>query len=203
MDEVGGVNRRNLGRPLVRADSRDMNVMQPWQSVLSDFFQPVVLRLDQAGKDELLRRMVVHRAGLAHRRERDLRDTSCKYAKRLPMRVENLPLASIRMLVRAGANINDKASFYDKSNGVNCDGSTERRTPLQDIVFEIVWSGCVKGVDCKKACHVYYWEKGRCRYTANVLEELVDFPEFLVADCGTDPTVEAEAIDTLQAPLTD
>lgn len=202
VDEVGGVNCRNLGRLLVRADTRDLNVVQPWQKLLSGFIAPVVSRLDQARKDELLRRVVVDRAGLAHRRERDLRDMTCSYSKRLPMRIGILPLASIRMLLHAGANINDKESFYDKSNGVNCDGSTERRTPLQDVVFEIVRSGCVKGADCKKACHVYYLEKGRCRYTANVLKELVDFLEFLVADCGADPTVEAEAIDTLQAPLT-
>ncbi|KXJ89497.1 hypothetical protein Micbo1qcDRAFT_12860 [Microdochium bolleyi] len=197
--EHGGIEGRGLARLLVRVDGEDEHLESLWQRALAELLAPEVAKLSQSGKDALLRRVVVDKAGLANWREGDSRLHEA-YAERLPIKIGRLGLASIRMLVRAGANVNDDEPCHTAVDGMNSDRSKDPRTPLQEVVNEIVRSSCADGAACAATAHEDFWA-GKCPYAGGVLADLAGFLEFLVADCGADPTVEPEAIDTLLSPL--
>ncbi|KAK7974498.1 hypothetical protein PG989_016346 [Apiospora arundinis] len=188
----------DLARLLVRTDGDNetpsddgknnsvLDIVGLWEQFLG-LLQPQLEALDQPAKDNLLHRVIVDKGTLRHRVTHPS----------VWVKVRAVGRASIRALLRAGANINHTA-------GKPTDGYPARTTPLHEVVSCFVHTDCL----VEDHLHNHPADHGDCPYTRDVVESFGDFLAFLVSE-GADPLArdprdyrsEKTAVDTLLLPM--
>ncbi|KAH7082822.1 hypothetical protein BKA63DRAFT_583954 [Paraphoma chrysanthemicola] len=191
--EHGGTG-SDLGKMLVRFEGQNepsgSNIVDMeglWQQFLA-LLLPRLKLLDQVSKNALLRRVIVDKAAMRHRIAHPSRW----------VKVRAIGRASIRILLDAGADINDIV--------VACDTNPipSTKTALHQLISSFVHT------DCLTEDFLHDHPQGHvCPYTADVVESFGDFLTFLIKE-GADPLIEdtskyrgdeRTAIDTLLSPI--